>query len=134
MKRLGLLAVAVFGLAGTPAYAADASVLFHVGETMRVFHPGAPRNWRGAKTQALITTIWYPADAALAEQPHDIGPWGTPYFLGHPLAPGAPIAPERARYPLIVLSHGTGGTADTMDWIGAALAASGYIVAAVNHP
>ncbi len=134
MHRVLLLAVATLGLAGTPACAADAPASFHVGETMRVFRPAEQRNWRGAKTQALVTVIWYPVDAALAEQPHDIGPPGTPQFLGHPLTTGAPIAPESARYLLIVLSHGTGGSAGTMDWIGAALAASGYIVAAVNHP
>lgn len=132
-RGLGL-AAAMLSLAGTPAYAVDAPASFHVGETVRVFHPAAERNWRGAQTQALVTAIWYPADAALAEQPHDIGPPGTPYFRGHPLTQGAPIAPGLVRYPLIVLSHGVGGTAETMDWIGAALAASGYIVVAVDHP
>jgi len=134
MCRKLLLAVAMLGVAATSARAADRSAPFHVGETMRVFHPTVERYWRGARTQALATAIWYPVDAALAEQPHDIGPPDKPFFLGHPLAPNAPIAPQSARYPLIVLSHGTGGTAESMNWIGAALAASGYVVAAVNHP
>jgi predicted dienelactone hydrolase len=133
MRRSLLLAAVLMGLANTPAIA-DAPAPFHVSETRREFIPAVPRNWRGAKTQALVTTIWYPVDASVPEQQHDIGPPGTPYFAGHPLSPGAPIAPAQARYPLILLSHGTGGTADSMDWIGAALAASGYIVAAVNHP
>jgi predicted dienelactone hydrolase len=33
-----------------------------------------------------------------------------------------------------VLSHGTGGNAAGMGWLGTALAAHGYVVAAVNHP
>ena len=32
------------------------------------------------------------------------------------------------------MSHGTGGTAGNLAWLGEALAAHGYIVAAVNHP
>jgi predicted dienelactone hydrolase len=35
---------------------------------------------------------------------------------------------------LIVLSHGTGGSAQMMAWLGRALASRGYIAAAVNHP
>jgi hypothetical protein len=33
---------------------------YHVGETQRVYHPDIVRNWRGAKTEALVTRIWYP--------------------------------------------------------------------------
>lgn len=44
----------------------------------------------------------------------------------------APLAD--GRFPLIVLSHGTGGSAETMSWLACALASRGYIVAAVNHP
>lgn len=37
-------------------------------------------------------------------------------------------------HPLVVLSHGSGGNAARLGWIGSALAAKGMIVAAVNHP
>jgi predicted dienelactone hydrolase len=33
-----------------------------------------------------------------------------------------------------MVSHGTGGSADAMDWVAAPLAAAGYIVVAVDHP
>jgi len=106
----------------------------HVGETMRVFHPAAVRNWRGARTQALITRIWYPADAAQRESAHDFGPPGHPIFTGRPAADDAPLSTARMQYPLLLLSHGTGGSADSLDWLAASLAAHGYIVAGVNHP
>src|SRR5260370_418729 len=35
---------------------------------------------------------------------------------------------------IIALSHGTGGSAMQMAWLGTYLAARGYIVVAVNHP
>lgn len=106
----------------------------HVGETMRVFHPAAARHWRGARTQALVTHIWYPVDTSVPQTPHEIGAPGRPLFHGHAAADDAPLSAALARYPLLVLSHGTGGTADSLDWLAAALAAQGYIVAGTDHP
>jgi predicted dienelactone hydrolase len=37
-------------------------------------------------------------------------------------------------YPLVVLSHGSGGNAANLGWLAAALAADGFIVVAPNHP
>ena len=132
--RTFLASLALAIAAPCPAQADNTLPPFHVGQTMRLFHPDVPRNWRGAQRQALRTMIWFPADPALTEQPHDIGPPGTAYFRGAPLAANAPLWPARKTYPLIVMSHGTGGTADTLDWIAAPLAAAGYIVVAVDHP
>jgi predicted dienelactone hydrolase len=107
---------------------------WHVGKAMRVFHPALARHWRGARTQALVTRIWYPVDPAAPQAAQDIGDPDQPIARAHPAADGAPLAGARARYPLLLLSHGTGGSADSLDWLGAALAAQGYIVAGVNHP
>src|SRR5262249_30365968 len=41
---------------------------------------------------------------------------------------------EGPRHPLILLSHGFGGTASDLAWLGTALAAHGFIAVAVNHP
>ena len=80
------------------------------------------------------TTIWYPADAAAEEQPRVLGPPGNPLFeSGHPAADAA-LASTPAQFPLIVLSHGIGGTAGSLAWLGTALARAGYVAAAVNHP
>ncbi|EDZ98459.1 putative lipoprotein signal peptide [Burkholderia sp. H160] len=122
--------------ASLPAHAAaqSAPAGWHVGETLRVFHPAVARNWRGAQTEALITRIWYPADRTQPETPHDIGAPGHPIFLGHAAADDAPLSAAQPAYPLLLLSHGTGGSADSLDWLAASLAAQGYIVAGVNHP
>ncbi len=50
-----------------------------------------------------------------------------------PVLEGAPLATVQERYPLVLLSHGTGGCAPALLWLGHALAAHGYIVAAINH-
>ena len=65
---------------------------------------------------------------------HDIGAPGRQIFQGHPIAADAALSSAQAKYPLLLLSHGTGGSADSLDWLGAGLAAAGYVVAGVNHP
>jgi predicted dienelactone hydrolase len=107
---------------------------YHVGQVWRVFHPSVVRNWRGARTEGLRTTIWYPVDPDILESANDIGDPGDPIFRGHPVINKAPVSTRRAKYPLLLLSHGTGGSANDLDWLGAALAANGYVVAGLNHP
>ncbi len=112
----------------------DGDAPYHVGEAQRAFVPTVARNWRGAKTERLVATIWYPVDPGLPEMPRGFGPPDDPIFRGHPVAQATAPSNAQARYPLILLSHGTGGTATDEDWLAAALAAHGYIVAGVNHP
>jgi predicted dienelactone hydrolase len=107
---------------------------FKVGVANRTFTVDKPYNWRGAKTHGLITTIWYPAEAGAVEQSQLIGAPGSPLFSAGNAAPDAGVAGSPAKFPLIVLSHGTGGSALQMAWLGTMLASHGYIAAAVNHP
>jgi predicted dienelactone hydrolase len=81
----------------------------------------------------LVTLVWYPTDATSPVETLSIGPPSTPLFLAGVAIPDAPVAQDRARYPLVVLSHGTGGSAVQLAWLGLTLARRGYIVAAVNH-
>lgn len=113
---------------------ATAADRYHVGEAGRLVRPDVARHWRGAATPGLVTRVWYPVASDVPEAAHDIGAPGHPIFVGHPVAMEAPLAPAPASYPLLLLSHGTGGSADSLDWLGAALAAAGYVVVAVNHP
>ena len=112
----------------------NAGRLYKVGIEQRKFIPAGPYNWRGAQTHALLVTIWYPADSGAEEQMQWIGPAEAPLFNAGKAIPDAKVAVSLERFPLIVLSHGTGGSAMIMGWLGAGLAAHGYIVAAVNHP
>jgi predicted dienelactone hydrolase len=107
---------------------------FHVAQTVHQFQPEVNRHWRGARTQGLRTTIWFPVDANLDPQAEDIGSPGQHLFKTYPLVVGAALSPARETYPLVVMSHGTGGSAASLDWLAAPLAAAGYVVAAVDHP
>lgn len=53
-------------------------------------------------------------------------------FKGTMAYVGAGIA--KGRYPLILLSHGSGGNMDALSWLSSSLALKGAIVLAVNHP
>ncbi|HVG27428.1 MAG TPA: hypothetical protein VM865_07465 [Acidobacteriaceae bacterium] len=104
------------------------------GLTVRVFHPAAPRNWRNAEHKELRVTVWYPAAVTAGETPQVIGPPDAPQFLAGSAAEHAPFAPALERWPLILLSHGSGGSAMQMAWLASALARAGFIAAAVDHP
>lgn len=117
-----------------PVALAKGPRLFKVGVDNRAISPSEPYNWRGAKTHQLLTSIWYPAVATAVEQPQFVGDPASPFALAGSAASGAPIAPAPAKFPLVVLSHGTGGSALMMAWLGTTLASHGFIAVAVNHP
>ncbi len=76
----------------------------------------------------LEVGIWYPAATG-----------GTTSLVGdNEVFKGAPAAinalPEKGSFPLIVMSHGSGGRFQGMAWLATELARAGYIVAAPNHP
>jgi predicted dienelactone hydrolase len=78
-------------------------------------------------------TVWYPARFGSKERSLDIGEPGTPLFRVGKAAPDAAFADSKLR-PVILFSHGFGGSARMMAWFTNALAKAGYIVVAVDHP
>ena len=81
----------------------------------------------------LRITVWYPTTDQAKADPIDIGPPDKPLLRVGDAAPNAPFA-LGGRRPVILLSHGFGGTARVMGWFGIRLAQDGYIVIAVDHP
>src|SRR5690349_6109824 len=97
-----------------------------VGAATREFVPPGTYNWRGAATQELLTSVWYPVTLGTSTSEHKIGPTGSPLFrLGNWTDDAHPVT---GPFPLIVLSHGTGGSAQMLAWLARALASRGYIV------
>jgi predicted dienelactone hydrolase len=125
-KLLGL-ALAMTALAATAAHAAS------VGERhLETTNPTAAL--RDAQQRDTVrVTVWYPAAADAKEERIDLGPPGKPLFIVGQVAQGAAFADARPR-PVILFSHGFGGTARMMAWFGAPLARAGYVVVAVDHP
>jgi predicted dienelactone hydrolase len=101
-----------------------------VGMTTRDFVDPKRKSWSGSGPRPIATVIWYPAAPDAVVQPLvDPAQIRRPY----PVARNAVLSPASRRYPLVVLSHGSTGDALAMMWLGDALAARGYVVAAVNH-
>lgn len=78
-------------------------------------------------TEARVA-IWYPRGAG-----------GTPTLYGdNPVFMGVEAYldadPAQGRYPVVLFSHGMGGTDRAQAWLGAGLAGRGAVVVMVNHP
>ena len=105
-----------------------------VGMVTRNFTDENRRNWEGTAPRPLRTAIWYPAAATAAKSETIFGgPPDKEVFAPVTVATDAEISRKSQKYPLILVSHGTGGSAIQMMWLGYYLASRGFIVAAVNH-
>ena len=72
--------------------------------------------------------LWYPATPG----GRSVTVGGNGVFHGTPAGRNAPHAP--GRFPLVLISHGSGGNAGQFGWIARALAEAGFVVALPNHP
>lgn len=86
-----------------------------------------------AHRDTVRVTVWYPAAADAMEASLDIGPPGKPLFKVGSAAPDAAFADD-IRRPVILFSHGFGGTARMMAWFTLPLVRAGYVAVAVDHP
>lgn len=120
MKRL-MLAAALSLATAAQAAAQPATGPHDVGYDrfdLRAAHRAAP----------VAASVWYPAGARTYR-----GLIGdNAVFRGVPAFVGAAVA--EGRFPLVLLSHGSGGNMDNLGWLSAALAAEGVMVLGVNHP
>ncbi|MEL7117333.1 MAG: dienelactone hydrolase, partial [Pseudomonadota bacterium] len=81
-------------------------------------------DWDGQAERPIAWTAWFPTNTKThAPQPgfFDLGA----VELDAPIQPG--------RYPVVLLSHGTGGTAESLGWLAGAIAREGYVVIGANH-
>ena len=130
---LVLTSLTVARFAASPSKAEKAA-LHPVGVRFVRFPAPQDYNWRDSQSQALSGVVWYPAASGVEEKDQYVGPPAAPLFYAGRVAQDARLALASSKYPLIALSHGTGGSALQMAWLGTYLAARGYMVAAVNHP
>lgn len=98
-----------------------------VGRLTRTYEDSLRTDWSGAAPRPLAATVWYPAAAGSVESD-----WQAGVFVFGRSARDAPFA-DTVRRPLIVLSHGTGGSVAQLAWLAESLAAEGFVVAGVNH-
>jgi len=111
---------------------AQAAVAGPVGAVDRHYEDEHRRNWDASGPRPLETALWYPAKAAAAAAAAAANP-DRPIFETPAVIRDAAVSDAHEKYPLILISHGTGGCAGALLWMGHYLASHGYLVAAVNH-
>jgi predicted dienelactone hydrolase len=77
--------------------------------------------------RAMPVAIWYPATGGTTERFA-----GNPVFEGGDVRRGA--TPLPGKHPVVLLSHGMGGSYLSLNWLATGLAQKGAVVVAVNHP
>ena len=90
-------------------------------------------NWDGSGPRPIEYAVWHPAGNDASEREALIGPPGEELMSIGPLARGAAPALEGRPFPVVAMSHGTGGAARGMGWLGRRMAQRGYVAFAVNH-
>lgn len=90
-------------------------------------------NWDGNGPRPLSWVAWHPVsdDSTERELFTDLQPQA--WFRIGPAARDAPLNSTRRRYPIVLLSHGTGGEALNLEWLARDLARRGFIAIGVNH-
>ena len=118
-------AALTLGMVG--ACAAPPSRPVVVGRLHRSYADSTRSDWSGRSLRPLEATVWYPAAHGSPEVE-----WQAGVFRFGRGAPNAPFA-DTTRRPLVVLSHGTGGSAAQLSWLAEELVAAGFVVAGVDH-
>lgn len=91
-----------------------------------ILDPTRP-HWKTSDARPIAWSAWYPAqDPSLpVEAPQNLFAMGA---VRH----NAPLQSGRV-FPVVLLSHGTGGTAESIGWLARSLAGAGFVVLAANH-
>ena len=97
----------------------SASAQSTVGMIARDYADDHRKNWEGTGPRPLRTAIWYPAAAGTGKSEIIFGgPPERELFAPVQVVHGADIANAKLKYPLVLLSHGTGGSATQLMWLG----------------
>ncbi len=117
---LAVAALLLFGwAAGTSTRPAPDVVPGHATLSIDVAHRDEP----------VTLHVWYPAGDPGAP-PILLGQ--NALFYGHYVQPDA--TPLPGTYPVVALSHGSGGNGVALGWLAGRLAAAGHVVVAPDHP
>lgn len=99
--------------------------------TGRFLDPDRP-DWDGSGGRPIAWAAWYPAAEGTPLPPAPTPAQGD-LFLSPPVVRDAGISQAVALWPVVLLSHGTGGQAQGLAWLGTRLASAGYVCLAVSH-
>lgn len=84
-------------------------------------------SWQNDAERPIAWSAWYPTEDDASIEP----PSGQFFELGEVIWDAALV--KKTRLPVVLLSHGTGGTPESIGWLARALACEGYVVLGANH-
>lgn len=84
-------------------------------------------NWQDTGKRPIAWSAWYPTKDTVGVEKPD----GQFFDLGEVVWHAALSA--NTKLPVVLLSHGTGGTAESLGWLARAIACQGYVVIGANH-
>src|SRR5258708_36287539 len=130
MRLFNLLATAAVATLAATAAIADSPP---VGERhLLAANPTAALRDADHKADVRVT-VWYPAAEGADEKSLDLGPPSQPLFYVGAAAPDAAFADTRRR-PVILFSHGYGGSARRMAWFTTVPAPPGHVGVGSDEP
>ena len=107
---------------------------YKAGFTEGQFFDDRRKDWNGLSARPVSWSCWYPVDIEIETAELRFGGSAdAPWFTQGQVAMNATISNSQNEWPAVLLSHGTGGTADGLAWLGTRLARAGFICIAVNH-
>jgi len=108
--------------------------MYQVGLARGLIEDKTRNNWAGNGPRPVDWVAWYPVDDTAQGEKLSVNSSATnAAFVIFGGLLNANINTSRKTWPIVLMSHGTGGAAFGMDWLGARLAASGFIAISVNH-
>jgi predicted dienelactone hydrolase len=93
------------------------AMMYKVGQHTPRFEDVPRRNWSNTGPRPLLMEVWYPATDDAQEQELRFG-GPEPLFRLRGVAKDAAMLPVPRVFPVVLLSHGTGGSALQMGWLG----------------
>jgi predicted dienelactone hydrolase len=90
-------------------------------------------NWSGDAPRPVEWVTWYPLATRDDELAPSLDARANDSFALGPLVSDGALSAGASQYPVVLLSHGTGGCAWSLSWLGWRLAQAGYITIGVSH-
>jgi predicted dienelactone hydrolase len=90
-------------------------------------------NWAGTGPRPLGWTAWYPTEAEQPEEEVFLGREGAAWMTMGKVVTQGELRRQTEPFPVVLMSHGTGGSAADLGWLGIRLAAKGFVVLGVDH-
>jgi len=108
--------------------------MYKVGIITGVLLDKTRNNWAGDGPRPIAWVAWYPADNDAHGEKLSIKSTAKaePFIITGGYT-NAAINSTQKSWPVVLLSHGTGGSALGMDWLGSRLATAGFIAISVSH-